>query len=180
MKNSLSEQIAGSEENLKNAQDLNKSVSGSAIGEGLKNTRQNYNGRGLLYSGAREGGEQKVRSTGASQLASAMAGTARDSANSKSAAQNAYASVDLANQQEMIKRSEEAFDTANANSIARTQAMQQLGGGLGAAAGTYFGGRSSGGPTYQNPASDFGTGGGGFQYGGAQPGQYGLLAGGNR
>ncbi len=158
MKNSLSEQIGSADENLTKAQDLNKSVSGQAVGEGLKNTRQNYNGRGLLYSGMRQGGEQQVRTTGASQLASAMAGTARDSANAKSAAQNAYASVDLANQQDMLKRSEEAFDTSNANSIARRQAMQQLGSGVGSAIGTYMGGRGPSTPSggsYSNPASGY-------------------------
>ncbi len=177
LKNSLSEQIGGADDMVKQEQDLERAAAGSAVGQGIKTTRQNYNGRGLLYSGMREGGEQNIRQAGAAQLASSMASSAREGANAKSAAQNAYASVDLANQQEMLQRSNEAFDTANANSIARRQAMQQLGAGLGAAAGSFAGSQSSTGPTYQNPASGFGSGGSGFQYNGPSSGSYGLLGG---
>ncbi len=152
-KNSLASQIAGSDSQLAQQQDLNKATAGSAVGEGLKNTRQNYNDRGLLYSGARQGGEAAVRASGASQLASSMAGTARDAANAKTTAQNAYASVDLANQQDSLNRATQAFDTANANNIARLQAFQQLGSGLGSAAGSIAGSQSTSGPSYQNPAS---------------------------
>ncbi len=139
MKNSLAEQIAGSGDQLSKAQDINKATAGSALDQGLKNTRQNYSGRGLLYSGMRQGAEQGVKAGVASQLSSAMTGTARDAANSKMAAQNAYASVDLASQQENLTRANQAFDTASANNIARLQAMQQLGSGLGSAAGSLYG-----------------------------------------
>ncbi len=152
-KNSLAEQISGSDSQLRQQQDLNKAAAGSAVGEGLKHTRENYNDRGLLYSGARQGGEAAVRTAGASQLATSMAGTARDAANSKTAAQNAYASVDLASRQDSLNRANAAFDTASANNIARLQAMQQLGSGLGSAAGSIMGSRSSSGPSSQNPAS---------------------------
>ncbi len=138
-KNTLANQIQSEPGLLNQEQDLNKSVSGQAMGQGLKNTRQNYNNRGLLYSGAREGGEEAVKTQGASNLAQAMAGTARDSANRTSTAQNAYAAVDLASAQDQLNRATNAFDTANANNIARTQAMQQLGSGLGQAAGTIAG-----------------------------------------
>ena len=152
-KNSLAEQIAGSDDQLTRQQDLNKAAAGSAVGEGLRNTRNNFNDRGLLYSGARQGGESAVRAAGASQLASSVAGTARDASNSKTAAQNAYASVDLASQQDTLKRANDAFDTASANNIARLQAYQQLAGGIGSAAGSIAGSKSSSGPSYQNPAS---------------------------
>ncbi len=169
LKNSLSEQIGGADDMVKQEQDLERATAGRAVGEGIRNTRQNYNGRGLLYSGMREGGEQNVKATGAAQLASSMASSAREGANAKTAAQNAYASVDLANQQEMLQRSNEAFDTANANSIARRQAMQQLGAGVGSAAGSIAGSYSSQptGSTYQNPAS-------GYEFNGLQ--RTGLLA----
>lgn len=138
-KNSLAEQIGAAPGLLNQQQDVNKAVSGQALGQGLKETRQNYNNRGLLYSGAREGGEQSVKNQGASDLAQSMAGTARDSANSLTAAQNAYASVDLAAQQQTLNLAQTSFDTANANNIARLQAMQQLGSGVGAAAGSIAG-----------------------------------------
>ncbi len=173
LKNSLADQISSGDDQLKKSQDVNKAASGEALGQGLKNTRQNYSNRGLLYSGLREGGEQKVKTAGASQLANAMASTARESANSTTAAKNAYASVGLAQQAESLQMAHEAFDTANANSIARLQAMQQLGSGVGAAAGTYFGSQSATpqGSTYQNPAA-------GYEFNGLQ--RTGLLAEGGR
>ncbi len=167
LKNSLSEQIGGSDAQTKSELDAEKAISGSAVGQGIKTTRTNYNGRGLLYSGMREGGEQNIRQAGASQLASSMAATTREGANAKTAAQNAYASVDLANQQEMLQRSNEAFDTASANSIARRQALQQLGAGVGGAMGSIVGSSSPSGPSYQNPAN-------GYEFNGLQ--RTGLLA----
>lgn len=143
LKNTLSDEIGRAEGLLKQQQDTNKLTAGSAVGQGLKNTRENFNSRGLLYSGAREGGEQQVKSAGASQLAGAMAGSARDSANSTNAAKAAYASVDLATQQDTLNRANQAFDTANQNNIARLQAMQQLGAGIGQAAGSIAGSYSS-------------------------------------
>ncbi len=177
LKNSLAEQISGSDDMVKQEQDLEKMTAGQAVGQGIKTTRQNYNSRGLLYSGMREGGEQNIRQAGSAQLASTMAASAREGANAKSAAENAYASVDLANQQEMLQRSNEAFDTANQNSIARRQAMQQLGAGVGAAVGSLAGSAAPSGPTYNNPASGFNSGSNGFQYNGPSSGNYGLLGG---
>ncbi len=155
LKNSLAEQIGASSGLLNQEQDTNKLAAGSAIGEGLKNTRNNYNSRGLLYSGAREGGEQKVRSQGASQLAATMAATTRDSENSTNKAKAAYAAVDFANQQDTLNRANQAFDTANANNIARLQAFQQLGQGVGAAAGSIAG-------SYSNRPQQTSTGGAGL------------------
>lgn len=151
-KNSLAEEIGAAPGLLTQQQDVNKAVSGQALGQGLKETRQNFNNRGLLYSGAREGGEQSVKNQGASDLANSMAGSARDSANSTTAAKNAYASVDLASQQQTLNLATQSFDTANANNIARLQAMQQLGSGVGAAAGTIAGSYN---PSTTNPTTNW-------------------------
>lgn len=155
LKNTLSDQIGSAEGLLKQQQDTNKLAVGEATGEGLRHTRENFNSRGLLYSGAREGGEQKVRSAGASQLAKSMAGSARDSANATNAAKAAYASVDFANQQDTLNRANQAFDTANQNNIARMQATQQLYGGLGQAAGTVAGSIHRPGEKGSNPNGEF-------------------------
>ena len=184
-KNSLASQIAGSDSQLTQQQDLNRAAAGSAVGTGLQQTRQNYNDRGLLYSGSRQGAEAAVRASGASQLASTMAGTARDAANSKTAAQNAYASVDLASQQDTLTRATQAYDTANANNIARLQAFQQLGSGLGSAAGTIAGSTSTTATPGSgvDPAANWNPnmlnadGSDSFQYAGAAPGSYGLIGG---
>ncbi len=156
LKNNLSDEINQAPDQLNQAQDQNKLAAGQAVGQGLKNTRENFNSRGLLYSGAREGGEQAVQSAGASQLARSMAGTKQDSENSVKSAKAAYASVDLANQQDTLNRANQAFDTANQNNIARLQAMQQLGSGVGQAVGTIAGSYYN--PTPNAPVSPDGSG----------------------
>lgn len=156
-KNTLAEQIRTSDDQLAKAQDINKATAGSTLEQSLRRTRENYSGRGLLYSGLRQGDEQKAKAGVASQLATTMSGTARDAANSKQVAKNAYASVDLANRQETVANANAAFDTASANNIARLQALQQLGSGLGSAAGTIYGNyrASAGTGSGENPAAGF-------------------------
>ncbi len=139
LKNSLGQNIANNSGLESSAEGNLRAGINAGLGQGLRNTRENFNNRGLLYSGARVGGEQSVRSQAAGELASGLAGTKQDYANQKTLAQNAYASVDLANQQQTLDMANSAFDTANQNSIARMQAAQQLSGGIGAAAGTVAG-----------------------------------------
>lgn len=139
LKNSLAERIAHGNMELQDEKDSVVDSANQALDSGTRNTRQNYNQRGLLYSGMREGGEQAVRGAVAGQYARGMAGAERDVANSVQGAKNAYAAVDLANQQEQLKMANAAFDTAHANNIARLQAMQQLGAGVGYAGGQIAG-----------------------------------------
>jgi hypothetical protein len=142
-KNSLSDAINQNPALEAQAEDTDRSAANSSLASGVKNTQQNYNNRGLLYSGMRQGGEDSVREGVASQMASNLAGTKSDYANSLTSAKNAYASVDLANAQDQIDRSNAAFDTANQNNIARLQAQQQLGEGLGKAVGGVMGSMNS-------------------------------------
>jgi uncharacterized phage infection (PIP) family protein YhgE len=155
-KNALSEQIAGADDMLNQTQSGLRAGANEAMKSGLKNTEQNFNRRGLLYSGARESGEGQVRGAVASQLASGMVGANRESKNAVQAAKTAYGAIDLAGAQQHIDMANNAFDTAKANNIARLQAMQQLGKGVGEAAGTYFGSRSGGG-LIQDPNSSAGN-----------------------
>jgi len=143
-KNALAESIAGNETMRTNAiQDI-YGESGRALGQGLKKTKENYSSRGLLYSGMREGGEQNLRSGIAAKTQSDVAQTNRESSNALDAAKRAYASIGIQNAQENIQLANQAFETANANSIARLQAYQQFGGGAGQMAGYLFS-RDSGG-----------------------------------
>lgn len=158
MKNSLAERIAQSQGMLGNAVDDINLEGSAALDSGVKNTKRNFNQRGLLYSGMREGGEQQVRGAVAGQLAKGIAGARRDSANSTAAAKSAYGAVDLANQQESLRQANMAFDTANANNIARLQAMQQLGHGVGYAGGM-IAGEYTGRNTTSKPTADSGGGG---------------------
>lgn len=139
LKNTLGERIAKAPYELQMAKDLVNQTGSEALQEGTKNTRQNYNSRGLLYSGMRQGGEQKVRGAVAAQTARGIAGAERDVANTVSAAKNAYMNIGLQQQQEQLQAANQAFEVASANNIARLQAMQQLGQGLGSAAGMIYG-----------------------------------------
>lgn len=139
LKNSLAEQISGAPDMLNRTKSNLNAGATAAMSHGLQQTRENFNRRGLLYSGLREGGEQSVRGGIAGELASGQVGAERESANSVTAAKSAYGSVGLAMQQEQIQRASQAFETANANNIARLQAMQQLGQGVGYAGGMIAG-----------------------------------------
>lgn len=142
-RNALAEQIANAEG--KGKQDTMSSIYGEAtraLGQGLKKTTENYNSRGLLYSGLREGGEQKVRAGVGAKLSSDIAGTNREMANVAAKAKQAYAAIGQANQQQMIDLANQTFETASRNNVARLQAYQQFGGGIGAMAGTIFGNMS--------------------------------------
>lgn len=133
--------------------DLLKGEANRALGTGLSNTRKNFNKRGLLYSGLREGGEQSVKSGVASSLASGMAGTTRDYQNLLDQRKQAIASLGLQNQQAQLEAANQAFEMTQRNNVARAQAFQQLGQGVGYGVGMYAGGafdREPRTPTYDN------------------------------
>lgn len=185
LKNALGDQISNAPKQLQMEKDSLNQTAAAALDQGTRNTKQNYNSRGLLYSGMREGGEQAVRGAVAGQLASGMAGAERESNNATESAKSAYESIGLADQQENLRLSNQAFDTASANNIARLQAVQQLGYGLGQVAGTAYGSRNSAPtPSMQNPTTNWNPNQMqmpqvGSQYGGSSTAtSYGLLGGG--
>lgn len=111
----------------------------NAVGQGVKNTRQNFNRRGLLYGGMREGGEDQVRAQGAATLSRNLAESRQDYANQSDALKRSIATLGLQAQQESQQRLAQVQESAVRNQIARLQAYQQLGEGLGYAGGYYFG-----------------------------------------
>lgn len=115
-----------------------------AIGEGVKNTRQNFNQRGLLYGGMREGGEAEVKAQGAATVANNLSGVKRDYANKTDAIKQSIAAIGLQNAQEAQQRQQVVMETSMRNSVARQQAYQQLGEGVGYAAGSYYGNQRPG------------------------------------
>lgn len=110
---------------------------------GVKKTRQNYNSRGLLYSGMREGGESGVKSAAAAGLAGDISSTKSEYRNMLDQQKQAYAQVGMAQQAAQLELANQAFETATKNSVARAQAYQQLAGGLGQAAGYYYGSKGN-------------------------------------
>jgi hypothetical protein len=176
-KNVLGQEINANGTQRMGAIQEDQATANNALGQGINNTDSNYNSRGLLFSGARQAGEQQVRGNVASGLASSVAGTQQDYATTLAAQQNAYASVDLASAGAALTMANNAVNTASSNNIARLQAMQQLGSGVGSAAGQVAGtNAASGNPaTYINPAAGWDPGGssgintpynGGNQFGG--------------
>lgn len=129
----------------KNAQMEGEAIEGikdtarRSVDAGVKKTRQNYNSRGLLYSGMREGGESGIKSAAASGLAGDISRTKGDYANLLDQQKQAYAQVGLQQQQQQVESANLAFETATRNSVARAQAYQQLASGVGQAAGYYYG-----------------------------------------
>lgn len=120
-----------------------------AIGEGVKNTRQNYNQRGLLYGGMREGGEEKVRAAGAATMAENVSGVRQDYAKQGDALKKSIAALGLASQAETQARQQQVMEQSIKNQVARAQAYQQLGEGVGYAAGTAYGSMSQKAPAAQ-------------------------------
>lgn len=121
-----------------------KAAGDTATAQGIKTTRQNYNRRGLLYSGLRQGGEQTVRSNVASGVARQTAGVNKQYKDLANAKDNAAANVGLAGYGEALQRANMLNDSRMQNQIERQQSMQQLGQGLG-----YLGGMA---------ASNYGSG----------------------
>lgn len=163
-KNALGQIIAGNGQNELNAIVNDQNQANSAVGQGVNNTRRNFASHGLLYSGMRQAGEQSVRGNVAGALGQSLAGTKQDYANTLSSAEGAYGQVDLASQTQTLGMAQNAVNSASANNIARLQAMQQLGAGVGSAAGQVAGSNSANGnpASYVNPAAGWDPSGSGM------------------
>lgn len=135
LKNSLGQSIGTNASREGEAEDVLRGDVNASMGEGVKHTTQNFNDRGLLYSGMRESGVNKVKAGAASQLSSGLSDTRREYANLKEQQQQAYATIGMQQQQENIQRANQTFDVVSQNNIARQQATQQLAGGIGQIAG---------------------------------------------
>ncbi len=141
LKNSLGQAIGSNQQRESDAENVLRGDVNDSMAQGIKHTTQNFNDRGLLYSGMREGGVNGIKAQAASQLNSGLSDTKREYENLKSQQQQAYASIGMAQQQENIQRANQTFDVVNQNNIARQQATQQLAGGIGQLGGmaTYYG-----------------------------------------
>lgn len=139
LKKALAQGISGAPEQLASELGLLKSDADQALTSGLKSTRKNFNDRGLLYSGMREGGEQQVKGRVAGALAEGDAAARRDSANVVEKRKQAFASIGLAEQEQKNQLAQQAFETSYKNSIARRQALEAAAGGVGQGIGMYYG-----------------------------------------
>lgn len=113
-----------------------------ALTQGISNTRKNFNRRGLLYSGLRQGGEQGLRGQVASSLASSIAGSNQDLENEAKGREMSASSVGLQGFGDAISRNNQLFDIRNQNAMERRKALASLGQGVGYMAGSYYGNRT--------------------------------------
>lgn len=143
LKNSLGSSIATNASREGQSEDVLKGDANQALASGVKNTQQNYNNRGLLYSGLREGGEQGVRAGVAGNLASGLSSTKREYSTLADQQKAAYAAVGQAQQAQQVQQATDTFNTVSANDIARQQAYQSLAGGVGQLAGAAYGAYNS-------------------------------------
>lgn len=121
-----------------------------ALQSGLKGTKQNFNRRGLLYSGLREAGEQSVRGKVASTMAGQKAEANQDLRKMATAKATKAAQVGLQGYQDSVNREAEIAGISLKNQVARAQAMQQLGQTGGYIAGSMYGNRQPGTSTYSS------------------------------
>lgn len=110
-----------------------------AIESGELGVRRGMNQRGMLYSGMREAGEQGVRANVASQMAKQTVASNKELEDLASRKEQVAASVGLDSYRDAVARESEIANMNMANSVARAQAMQQIGQGAGYAAGAYAG-----------------------------------------
>lgn len=130
--------IAGMGDELAQEENLLKQQAGQALDQGLTGTRKNYNRRGLLFSGLREGSEQGVRQSVANQLGSSIMQARQSSNDLMNKRKQAVASLGLASEKEALAAAEKQFEIKLQNSVARQQAMQQLGSSLGQIGGMAY------------------------------------------
>lgn len=138
-KNQLGENIAGAQGQLNSQLEIDKYLANKALGDGLRNTRHNYAARGLSSSGWRQGAEQGLRGRVAGQLKGTMAADTSEFQTAVTSEQEQYGKIDLQTEAENIGLATHALDISTQNQIARAQAFQQLGQGLGSAAGLVAG-----------------------------------------
>lgn len=118
-----------------------------ALQSGVKHNNQDFNRRGLLYSGLREAGETGVRGRVASTMATQRAQSNQDLTKMGTAKYTKAAQVGLQGYQDAVNREAEIEGVNLQNQVARAQAMQQLGQTAGYGIGAYYGSR-------QTPASN--------------------------
>lgn len=112
-----------------------------ALKSGLKGTRENFNRRGLLYSGLREGGEQDVRGRVASTMAGQKAQSNKELTDLAKSKWQTAANVGLQSYQDSVNREAEIAGINLQNQVARAQMMQALGQTGGYIAGSMYGNR---------------------------------------
>lgn len=139
----LNAAIAGAPEELQKEEGILKAQADQSLNQGLEGTRKNFNRRGLLFSGMREGGEQTVRNSVANALQSSLQGARQSSNDLTTKRKAAVASLGLQAEKESLAQAEQQFQINMQSSVARQQALQQLGGSLGQIGGMAYGSQDS-------------------------------------
>lgn len=129
---------SGLEGQKKEEQGLLRNEASQALNQGIENTRENFNRRGLLYSGYRQGAEAGVRGQIQSGLEQSIVGSNRELEDLAKSKETAAAEVGLSGWRDSLARSQQLQDIRMENAIKRRQAIQQLGQAAGYGYGSYL------------------------------------------
>ena len=143
----LNSAIAGAPEELQKEEGILKAQADQSLSQGLEGTRKNFNRRGLLFSGLREGGEQTVRNSVGNALQSSLQSARQGSQDLTTKRKAAVASLGLQAEKESLAQAEQQFQINMQSSVARQQALQQLSGSLGQIGGMAYGSSQSSQPS---------------------------------
>lgn len=176
LRNTYTAQNKALQDYKKNLESLRKSMYSQAesasqknTAAGIKNVQKDFNRRGLLNSGLRQGGEARTRYGGLADLALAKYNINQNLMNNQNMLQDASLSTaySMAGANPNLgQMSLNGLASSVNNQILQSQQMQQLFGGLGQAGGLLIGGALGGGnklPSYwgygpTSPGSMTGTG----------------------
>lgn len=112
---------------MKEQEDVLQSDANKAINTGVEGERTNYNNRGLLYSGMRQGAEADVKGRVASELARSTADVRKGYEDTARAKESVATQVGLSGYQAALQRAEDVYSLQAAKNTANRQQMQQLG-----------------------------------------------------
>ena len=107
--------------------------------EGVRRTRENFGGRGLLYSGMAQAGEAGLKGELANQLASGKAAISSESENLARKKEYAAAAAGLEEAAKLMDSAEQYYNLSMQNDLLRRRNMTNLIKGVGYGVGAYYG-----------------------------------------
>lgn len=112
---------------------------GDTLREGSRKLKEDYNRRGLLYSGLRAKGEGEFKSGLEGSLRKEIYNVNKEISDISQAQKEAAAAVGLQNAQELAQRAEDLYNLQTENQLARQRSLQAMASGIGSLAGMAMG-----------------------------------------
>jgi hypothetical protein len=112
------------------------------LAQQMKTTGANYNNRGLLFSGLRQGAQAKEEAQSGANLAGARQDINRGAEEQQKQLDSSAANAELSQYQTQGAIQDNIYNQALTNMMGRNAVMNGIGGAIGAGAGSYFGRRA--------------------------------------